>query len=64
MKKYGTWMVEDIEVDDIKGEDYPDFCDAYISSATVNGKEATEEQLDILNSDGDFLYECITDQVF
>jgi len=64
MKKFGTWEVEDIEVDSVDGTDYPDFVDAYISSATINGKEATEDQLDALNDDGDFLYGCVTDQVF
>jgi len=64
MKKFGSWEVEDIELDDINGDDYPDFCDAYICSATVNGKEATEDQLDALNDDTDFVYNCVIEQVF
>ena len=64
MKKFGTWEVEDIELDDINSDDYPDFCDAYICSATVNGEEATEEQLDALNDDSDFVYNCVIEQVF
>ena len=63
-KMYGDWVVEDIEIEDIEGTDYPDFCDAYISNATINGKEATEEQLDTLNDDSDFLYECVLDYIY
>jgi hypothetical protein len=29
--------------------DYPDFCDAYVESATFNGVELTGKQLDKLN---------------
>ena len=64
MRKFGTWEVEDIEFDDINGNDYPDFCDAFISYAVVNGEEATEEQLDELNDDSDFVYECLMDYLF
>jgi len=64
MKKFGTWDVEDIEVEDIESQDYPDFANAYIFSATINGEEATEEQINELNEDPDFLYGCIVDQVF
>ena len=64
MKKiYGSWEVEDIEIEDIETSDYPDFCNAYISNATINGKEATEEELDTLNDDSDFVYECVLDYI-
>ena len=64
MKKFRKWEVEDIEVDNVDGSDYPDFADAYISAATVNGEEVTEEQLDTLNDDSDFLYDCVNNQIF
>lgn len=36
---------------------YPEFCDAYIESATLkDGTEATEEQLEEINEDSDFVY--------
>ena len=39
----------DIEIADVFASDYPDFCDAYIESATFNGVKLTDDQLDILN---------------
>ena len=42
-------VLDDIEIDDIDMNDYPDFCDAYISSASYKGVELTESQLDELN---------------
>lgn len=42
-------VLDDIEIDGIDMKDYPDFCDAYISSATYKGVELTDDQLDELN---------------
>ena len=42
-------VLDDIEIDDINMNDYPDFCDAYISSASYKGVDLTESQLDQLN---------------
>lgn len=53
---YLTLSVTDIEVDGIDTKDYPDFCDAFISSATVNGRNATDDELDQLSDDGDLVY--------
>ena len=38
--------VDDIEFDGIDHKDYPDYSDAYISSASYNGEDMTEEQLE------------------
>jgi len=62
--KFGDWEVEDIEMEDIDYEDCPDFCDAFISSASINGKKATDEQLDQLNDDSSFVYECLIDYMY
>lgn len=47
-----TENICDVEVDGIDTEDYPDFCDAYISSACWKntGVLLTEDELDELNS--------------
>ena len=42
-------VLDDIEIDGIDMNDYPDFCDAYISSASYKGIDLTESQLDELN---------------
>ena len=57
-------LIENVEVDGIDTNDYPDFCDAYISSADYDGKPMTCEQLDELNEDRDFIYECVQNQLF
>lgn len=51
--------ITDVEVDGIDTRDYPDFCDAFISSATYQGREMTDEELDILNDDSGFVYEQV-----
>lgn len=55
--------VSDFEVDGIDYQDFPKFCDAYICSASIkeNGewREATDEELDLLNEDGDLVYSAI-----
>ena len=56
--------IDNIEVDGIDTKDYPDFCDAFIASADYKGVEMTEEQLDELNEDRDFVYECVNNQLF
>lgn len=38
--------LEDVEINDIDMNDYPDFCDAFISYATYEGRELTDEELD------------------
>ncbi len=53
--------IDNIEIDGIDTKDYPDFCDAYISSADYDGVPMTNEQLDELNEDGDYVYEHIMD---
>jgi hypothetical protein len=56
--------IEDITFDCIDFKDSPDFCDAYIDSATYEGREMTEEELDILNEDRDFVYDKLMDHLY
>ena len=51
--------ISDIEMDGIELEDYPDFCNAFISSALVNGRKATEAELDQMQDNSDLVYENI-----
>jgi hypothetical protein len=52
-----------VQVDGIDTRDYPDFCDAFISEAIVevNGKQrqATDEELEEINEDSEYVYECV-----
>jgi len=56
--------IENVEVDGIDTNDYPDFCDAFIASADYDGKPMTYEQLDELNEDADFVHECVLNQLY
>jgi hypothetical protein len=56
--------IDNVEVDGIDTKDYPDFCDAFISSADYNGVPMTENQLDEINEDSDFVYDCITNKLY
>ena len=57
-------LIDNIEVDGIDTNDYPDFCDAFISSADYNGKPMTDEQLEALNQDYSFEHDCVYNQLF
>ena len=48
--------ITNVVLDGIDLEDYPDFCDAYIVSADYDGEPMTEDQIDKLNEDSDFVY--------
>lgn len=56
--------IDNIRFDGIETSDYPDFCDAYISDANYNGEPMTDEQLQELNDDADFVHERLMDHLF
>jgi len=56
--------IENVEVDGINGWDYPDFSDAYIASADYNGRGMTEEELNIINEDSQFVFEQVESHLF
>jgi len=47
--KFDINQLDDIQLDGVDIKDYPDFCDAYVESASFKGVELTDEQLDELN---------------
>ena len=57
-------LISNIQFDGIDHKDAPDYCDAYIVSAEYDGEEMTEEQLEELNEDSDFVYECVQNHLF
>jgi len=56
--------ISDVEVDGIDTADYPDFCDAFISYAEYDGREMTDEELDVLNEDSDFVYSAVESHLY
>jgi len=56
MKKFDLSKIDNVKVDGIYMWDAPDFVDAYIASADLDGVEMTEKELDDLNEDRDYVY--------
>lgn len=48
--------IENVVVEGIDMSDYPKFCDAYIAECDIDGVPATEEELDAINANYDFLF--------
>lgn len=61
-------IASDFVVEGIDTADYPDFCDAYIESASVfeNGewRDATDDELDEINEDSDLVYACVEEELY
>ena len=57
-------QIENVEVDGIDTRDYPDFCDAFISSASYKGRDMSEKELDRLNNDSEYVYACVMEQIY
>lgn len=51
--------IDNVEVDNINMKDYPQFSDAFISYAEYKGKPMSEDELEQLTEDSNFLYEQI-----
>ncbi len=49
--------VTDMEIDGVDTKDYPDFCDAFIGRCLYYGEEATDEELEYINAQADFIHE-------
>ncbi len=57
-------VIDDVELDGIDTRDYPDFVDAYIVSCCINGRPATEKELDELNEDSSLIHELVWEHLF
>ena len=59
--KFLKRTIVDVEVEDIETSDYPDFCDAWISSARWEdtGEPLSDPELEELNDNKDLVYEAI-----
>ena len=56
--------IDNIKIEDIDTNDYPDFCDAFIASADYDGVPMTNEQSDELNEDSEFVHDCVFNYLF
>jgi hypothetical protein len=57
-------LVDNVELDGIDTSDYPEFCDAFITYAELDGIEMTDEQLDELNDESEFVLGCVYNHLF
>ncbi len=55
--------ITNVEFEDIDYSDYPDFCDAHIVSADIDGVPMTEAQLEALN-ESDLRYDLLMDYIY
>ncbi len=52
--------IDNIMIEGIDHTDHPDYCDAFISSADLDGVEMDDDQLDDLNENhADFVYDAV-----
>jgi hypothetical protein len=56
--------ITNIELGGIYHDDYPDFCNAFIESAEIDGVELTDAELDELNCNSEFVYDCVLNHIF
>lgn len=53
-------LIDDIDIEGIDMRDYPDFCDAFLVSATYDGRELSDDELHyIQSSNPDWFYEQV-----
>jgi hypothetical protein len=57
-------LIQDIELDGVNTNDFPDFSDAFIVAGVYDNKPMTEEQIEELIEDRNFVYECIENHSF
>lgn len=56
--------ISNVKVEGINYDDYPDFVDAFIASADYDGEAMDDEQLNIINEDADYVYDCIINYIY
>jgi hypothetical protein len=58
-------QIENMEFEGVDTSDYPDFVDAFLVSADIDGRELTEEEVDYLNDEHyEFVNESVFDSIF
>lgn len=62
MTKYAK--IRSVEFDGVDTRDYPDFCDAHITYAELDGRELTEKELEEVNDDSDLVHELLMENLF
>jgi len=57
--------IENPYVNGIDWSDYPRFCDAYLESGEIDGRELTDEEVELVNEEHtDWVYEQLNRQLY
>jgi hypothetical protein len=56
--------ISNIKFDGIITNDHPDYSDAYIIDADYDGETMTEDDIELLNDDSQFVYEKLIEHLF
>ena len=56
--------INNVQVEGIDYKDAPDFCDAFIFYAELDGVPMTDEQIEELNNDSDFVHDCVQNYIY
>ena len=56
--------ISDVELDGINRWDAMDYADAFISSASYDGREMSDAELDELNENSDYIYNCVMEHLY
>lgn len=64
LKNGGNPIIDNLSFGQIDYKDAPDFSDAFIESADKDGIPMTDEELDDLNEDGDFVHEKLMEYLY
>jgi len=56
--------IDNIEIGGVDTKDYPDFSDAFIMSADYNGVSMSDDQLNEINEDTEFVYAHVINNIF
>lgn len=56
----------DVELDGVDHRDAPDFCDAFICNArwADTGEFLADDELELVNEDGDLVYDAVQRQLY
>ena len=57
-------LIDNLVFDGIDHSDHPDYCDAYISEADYDGEPMSDEMLDELNEDREFVHEKLWEYLY
>ena len=56
--------ITNITFDGVDHNDYPDYCDVYITSCEIDGEPATDEEIEKINNDAKLLYNLFINNLY